>query len=139
MHTVMMRKAGYKVEFRSHGRWHGRTVYEDGDGREYVRNPWGDDRSMFPLEDLCRALPTRKVMSDDKLGYLVSLFSRFYRELCESGDADPDFGWYLERGNALVDGCDPQLTAFNIHRRDVLGSDREVVAYVKACEYVGWL
>lgn len=139
MKTTMMHNAGYKVEFRNRGRWHSRTVYVDDEGCEYVRNPQDCDGYMWLLSTLCLVYPTRKVMTTDRLDYLKYLFETFYQELCQSGNADPDYGWYLAKGDELIGACDPQLNAFNIHRKDVLGSDREVVAYVKACEYVGWL
>lgn len=137
MAAVKMHHAGYEVEVQ-HGRAYVRTVYVDHDGREWVRDLWDTNRYV-PLDFIAVAYPTYKRMSQDRLGHLKHLFHKFYDEFYDSYDADPDFSWYVGEGDRLLGACDPQLNAFCRYRGDVLTSDRELAAYVKACEYVGWL
>lgn len=74
-------------------------------------------------------------MNDEKLAELARIFGDEYARIYDSRESKATSETYardLAEGNGRIAAHDPVVAAFNAWREDVLSSDREVVAFVRA-------
>lgn len=74
-------------------------------------------------------------MNDEKLAELARIFGDEYARIHDSRENEATSEVYardLAEGNGLIATHDPVVAAFNAWREDILFSDREVVAFVRA-------